>query len=159
MASKRLMDVMLSMSQHLAECAELNNDFLTLYDYMIVLYARNVFKHNSNWKKMEREFFVDYPYIRATNCEKDLLNIQHELHKYAKTFKIFCQENISHQCMLISYKDFIKVSMEKMMQKIINPFSIRFVSCIQIIEKYSYMKKVKSKKINYEVLEQLGIKV
>ena len=159
MPGYRFKEILLGISEHLDECAELNNDFLKLYEYLIVLYARNVFKHNSNWKRMDRDFFVDYSYIRETNCEKDLLNIQCELRKYAKIFKIFCKENTSHQYFLISYKTFIKESMEKMIQKIINPFSIRLDYCIQIIEKYSYMKKVKSKKINYEVLEQLGIKL
>ena len=84
------METLLGISEHLEECAELNNDLLKLYEFVIVLYARNVFKHNSNWKRMDREFFVDYSYIRETNCEKDLLNIQCELRNYAKILKIFC---------------------------------------------------------------------
>jgi hypothetical protein len=159
MPSKRFMETLKQMSEYLGEYREMNNDFLMLYDHLIVLYARNVFKHNSNWKKMERDFFVDYTYIRETECEKDLLKIQSETRKYAKIFKIFCSENASHQYFLISYRNFIKESMELLIKKVINPFSIRLDSCKQIIEKYSYMKKIKSKKINYEVLEQLGIKV
>ena len=153
----RFMEILFGISEHLNECSELNVDFLNLYEHMIVLYARNVFKYNSNWKRMDRDFFVDYSYIRKTNCEKDLLNIQRELRKHAKVFKIFCRDNVSHLYFLVSYKNFIKESMEIMIQKIINPFSIRLDSCKEIIEKYSYMKKVKSKKINYEVLEQYGI--
>lgn len=159
MPSYRFLETLTEMSDHLEECRELNKDLLTLYDHMIVLYARNVFKHESNWKKMGREFYVDYTYIRETDCEKDLLKIQHELRKYAKIFKIFCSDNASHRSLLIGYKKFIKESMETMVKKIVVPFTIRLDSCKEIIEKYSYMKKGKSKKINYEVVEKLGIQL
>ena len=59
-----------------------------------------------------------------------------------------------------NYIKFIEESMSLMINKVIRPFSITYDPIVKIIDRYSYMKKkARSPKLNYEVLEKLGISV
>jgi hypothetical protein len=140
---------------------ELNNDFLTLYNHYIILYSRNIFKYRSNWKKMERDYDVDYDYINTTNCEKDILYIQKMLRFYANIFNYNIKnKSVPDYTNLLLYETFIKQEIDILITKIIKPFPIRLQSIKEIIEKYTNILPVKkSKKINYEVFDKMQIMI
>jgi hypothetical protein len=160
MFCKKYLDTLYDLNKYFEpQTKQLNIDFLTLFNHYIIIYSRNVFKFNSNWKKMKPDFSVDYEYIKQSNCGKDLLYIQKMLRFYFYIFKIDIQsKTIPTKINLMLYETFLKEEIYIFVNKIIKPFPIKLHSIREIIEKYNkYIKK--SPKLNYNVLKELGIEV
>lgn len=134
----------------------LNNDMITIFNYVIIHYSRNVFHYKDNWKKIERTFDFDYDYINKSNCSRDLLKIQKEYRRFGKFFKMNKIENFTQNNKYIQeYKKFINDSMDVMINKIINPIRHKIKILESMIKKYEHIypkKQIKSDKINYEAL-------
>lgn len=133
----------------------LNSDFINLFEYVIIQYARNVFKFKSNWSYVRRSYSIDYDYINSTNCVNELLSIQKELKNYHRIFK-------KDKKLILKQKDkyikFIKDSMSTFLTTITKPLIVNSEQIKNIIEKYKYLKKMqRSPKLNYDVLEKLNI--
>jgi hypothetical protein len=136
----------------------LNIDMLTIFNYVIVHYSRNVFHYKDNWKKIERIHDFDYDYINDTNCTDDLLKMEKEYRKFGKIFKHLKSKKIKKNIDDISdYKNFLNKSIDIMINKIIIPIRHKVGRLESIIKKYEELypkKEKKSNKINYEALNK-----
>ena len=63
-------------------------DFVSLCVILMAFYARNFFRRNSNWQKMKLLYKIDYKYIRDNECSFRLTEIENEIKKYTKLYKI-----------------------------------------------------------------------
>ena len=161
MFSQKFLCILNELNEYLdPHIRQLNNDFLIIYNHYIILYSRNVFRFYCNWKKMGRDFFVDYDYINKSNCDKDILNIQKMLRFYSNIFKYNIKsKSVPEKSYLMLYESYIKQEIYTIVTKIIKPFPIRLHSIQEIIDKYNQnISPKKSEKINYAVFEQMEIK-
>ena len=89
MFSQKFLHILYDLNEHITPSnLELNQDFIKLYDYLIILYSRNVFRYNGDWKKITRNYSVDYEYINHNNCAAKILDIQSRLRFFANIFKL-----------------------------------------------------------------------
>lgn len=154
MITRRYQEILKNVNTYLDEnYRTLNIDLLTIFNYVIVHYSRNVFHYNDDWKKIQQIYDFDYEYINETNCTDDLLQIEREYRKFGKLFKN--NKNITD---IEDYKKFIEESFYLMINKIIIPIRHKVGKLDPLIKKYEqkYPKKQrKSDKINYEALHKL----
>jgi hypothetical protein len=135
------------------------NDYFTLHTVLMAMYARNIFKYNSNWDKLKISYRINYSFIREyntsylfTDIEK---NIKNHLDKFIKhNEKIFIDEFI----------DYIRYCMKMCINYIAIPFIIMSPKIKNIIDRYKNDENIikyipKSKKLNYDVLDKLQIKL
>ncbi len=140
---------------------EINEDLLTIFNYVIVMYSRNVFNYHGNWKKIEKIYDFDFDYINEEGVAKDLLNIQREYRRYARLFDNSKIKNIKINLNDIeSYRKFINQSIKLMITKIITPMNGKYNSITHLIKKYEHLhnepkKHVRSNKLNYDALEKM----
>jgi hypothetical protein len=140
------------------DTSELNTDLIKMLNYTITHYSRNVFKCDANWKKISRKYDFDYEYVNNTDSNNDIINIEKEFRKYARIFKTI--NNIEKSVYINEYKKFISKTMDLMVNKIIIPIEIIMIRYTSIIEKYRNIYRIepkKSPKLNYEVMQQLGL--
>jgi hypothetical protein len=155
MFSQKFLQIFIDLNDHISlNMRVLNTDFLHIYDFLIIIYARNVFKYNGEWKKMGRDYHVDYEYINATRCEQDLLNIQARLRFFSRLFK----NNITKLNVQL-YESYIQTEINTLVTKISYPIQINMQSIRDLVEKYKHLNPKRSDKINYEAIKQLGINV
>lgn len=160
MFSQKFLYILYELNEYLEpSMKQLNTDFLTIYNHYIILYSRNVFRFYCNWKKMERDFFVNYEYINTSNCDKDILYIQKMLRFYSNMCKYNIKtKSVPDKINLLLYETFIKQEIYTIITKIVKPFPVRLQSIQEIIEKYSSSIPIqKSKKNNHEVLDKIEI--
>jgi hypothetical protein len=89
MITRKYQDVLRDMSNFLdtKEEKELNDDLITIFNFVIVLYSRNVFKYNNKWERIKIIYDFDYDYINEHKTVSKLLHMQHELTEFARLFK------------------------------------------------------------------------
>ena len=131
------------------------DEYITLHNITIALYARNVLCIHGNWTKLKKLYQFNYEYVRENNTSYKLTDIENKLRKYCNIF-IKNEENFKH--FYDEFIDFIKLSLYEMINNIIVPLRIMSPKIKCIIEKYKEFKYIKkSTKINYAVIKQLGI--
>jgi hypothetical protein len=162
MITRRFQEILTNIKSHFEEQSdkELNEDLLKIFNYVIVMYSRNLFRYNSNWKRVERIYDFDYDYINENGVAQDLLNMQREYRRYAKLFDINKNNTKINQRDVESYRQFIKNSIKIMITKIVVPMNEKYGCIRHLIKKYEYLKieakkPVKSNRINYDALEQM----
>lgn len=140
---------------------DLNIDLLTIFNYVIVMYSRNVFNYHGRWRRIERIYDFDFDYINEEGVAKDLLHIQSEYRRYGRLFDIIKKTNNKINPIDIeSYRKFINESIKIMITKIIVPMNGKYNCIVHLIKKYDYLrnepkKNVRSAKLNYEAIEKM----
>ena len=133
------------------------DDYISLHNVVMAMYARNVFCYNGSWKRLQRSFDFNYEYVRENNTSYKLTDIEKKIRKYCNKFIEYNQNMIIYRDDFI---DCIKSALYNIINDIIKPFKILSQKINQIINKYKDFKyHKKSNKINYEVLAQLNIKL
>jgi hypothetical protein len=162
MITRRFQEILKNISIHFNKQfdKELNVDLLTIFNYVIVMYSRNVFNYHGNWKKIEKIYDFDFDYINEQGVAKDLLHMQKEYRRYGRLFDIIkTKNNKINNLDIESYRRFINESIKIMITKIIVPMNGKYNSIIDLIKKYEYLqnepkKQIRSDKINYDALEK-----
>ena len=163
MITRRFQEILKNISNHFDKQfdKELNVDLLTIFNYVIVMYSRNVFNYNGNWRRVEKIYNFDFEYINEEGVAKDLLHMQSEYRRYGKLFDLIkTKKNKVNPLDVESYRKFINESIKIMITKIIVPMNSKYGCIIDLIKKYDYInnepkKIVRSNKINYDVLEKM----
>lgn len=169
MITRRFQEILKNISNHFDKQfdKELNVDLLTIFNYVIVMYSRNVFNYNGNWKRVEKIYDFDFDYINEEGVAKDLLHIQGEYRRYGRLFdinkikknKVNTKQKLNPND-VENYRRFINESIKIMITKIIVPMNSKYSCIIDLIKKYEYLqnepkKIVRSDKINYDALEKI----
>ena len=140
---------------------ELNEDLLNIFNYVIVMYSRNVFNYHGNWTRIERIYKFDFDYINENGVANDLLHMQREYRRYARLFDIIKTKDKKIDPLDIeSYRRFINESIKNMITKIIVPMNGRYGHVGDLIKKYDYLKNepkkpIRSNRLNYDALEKM----
>ena len=132
-----------------------NIDFLDIFTYCKLKYARNLFKSKSHFKN--NKFYLgkfDYGYLSENGTDKLFLQMQSKLTYFRKIFRpqqwnCFVEDE---------YIDFVDSSMKALINEIILDVAPKYKN---IIEKYTQIesKPKRSNKINYEALKAMGIEI
>lgn len=115
--------------------SEINKDFLLLYHFITVAYARNLFLVNGVWNNTRRTntfYDIIYDYSRI------FLNIQHNIKYYCKSSSKYTREE---------YITFVKDTIYNLVQ-CYEPFPVIKKEHYNIIKKYNVKR---SNLLNYEV--------
>ncbi len=162
MITRRFQAILTNISTYFEDGAEkeMNEDLLKIFNYVIVMYARNVFRYNGNWKRVERIYDFDYEYINEHGVSNDLLHIQREYRRFGNLFDITKNNTKISQRDVESYREFIKDSMKIMITKIVVPMNEKYGCVRPLIKKYEYLKieekkRIRSNKLNYDALEKM----
>jgi hypothetical protein len=163
MITRRFQEILKNISIHFNKQfdKELNEDLLTMFNYVIVMYSRNVFNYYANWKKIERIYKFDFDYINEHGVAKDLLHMQSEYRRYGRLFdNTKMKNNKINPLDVENYKKFINDSIKIMITKIIVPMNGKYNSIINLIKKYDYLKyepkkQIRSNKLNYDAIEKM----
>ncbi len=162
MITRHFQQILTNINTHFEEQSdkELNEDLLKIFNYVIVMYSRNLFRYNSNWRRVQRIYDFDYDYINENGVAQDLLNMQREYRRYGRLFDIGKNNTKINQRDVESYRQFIKNSIKIMITKIVVPMNEKYGCVRHLIKKYEYLnieakKPVKSNRINYDALEQM----
>lgn len=159
---------MIFFNEHLSSdrIKEIHLDLLELIRISSIQYSRNIYKKNAHWNSVRSDWEFDYDYIQKHNSTSEFEFIRKQLNTYAHMFiekrtkykRDFICKNISVANILL-YENFVEESLKKMINNIIIPISCPLTNLIIIKKKYEHLvmpiPKYKSKKINYEVLNQL----
>ncbi len=162
MITRRFQAILININNHFGEQSdkELNEDLLKIFNYVIVMYSRNLFRYNSNWRRVQRIYDFDYDYINENSVAQDLLHMQREYRRYGRLFDISKNNTKINQRDVESYREFIKKSIKIMITKIVVPMNEKYGCVRHLIKKYEYLnieakKPVKSNRINYDALEKM----
>ena len=62
MITRRFQEILKNISNHFDKQfdKELNVDLLTIFNYVIVMYSRNVFNYHGNWRRVEKIYNFDF---------------------------------------------------------------------------------------------------
>jgi hypothetical protein len=153
-------DLLYNLSELLPEnFRQKNIDFLDIFTYCKMKFARNLFKSKCHFKN--NKFYLgkfDYEYIRENGTDKFFLEMQSKLTYFRKIYR-----TQQWNCFVEDeYFDFVDSSMITVINEIIQPildFAPKYKS---IVEKYKETKDTKPKrsdKINYEALKAMGIEI
>jgi hypothetical protein len=136
-----------------------NIDFLDIFTYCKLKYARNLFKSKSHFKN--NKFYLgkfDYEYVNDNGTDKLFLQMQSKLTYFRKIYR-----SQQWNCFVEDeYIDFVDSSMQTLINEIIQVILDVAPKYRTIIEKYKESKDAKPKrsnKINYEALKALGIEI
>jgi hypothetical protein len=162
MITRRFQAILTNINSYLKDDAEkeMNEDLLKIFNYVIVMYARNVFRYNSNWKRVERIYDFDYEYINEHGVSNDLLHIQREYRRFGNLFDSTKNFSKISQLDVENYRQFINDSMKIMITKIVVPMNEKYGCVRSLIKKYEYLKietkkRVRTDKLNYDALEKM----
>ena len=152
-------DLLYNLSELLPEnFCQKNIDFLDIFTYCKLKFARNLFKSKCHFKN--EKFYLgkfDYEYTRENGIDKIFLQMQSKLTYFRKIFR-----SQQWNCFVEDeYFDFIDSSMQTIINEIIQAildFAPKYKS---IVEKYTQIesKPKRSNKINYEALKAMGIEI
>jgi hypothetical protein len=149
-------DLLYSLNSKLSsENAILNNDFLTLFWYCKLKYARNFFRYKSEFKnKKYIKTRMNYDYADDNNTPDKFLAIQ----KKINTYRLHIRQDNWYEEIEKEYIDFLNESIKIIVDEIVVPIFDIPERYQEIIEKYkkkylNYRKK--SSKINYDSLRKL----
>ncbi len=149
-------DLLFSLSHQLSsEDAALNKDFLRLFWYCKLKYARNFFRYRCDFKN--KKFIMtrmNYEFADENRTPDTFLDIQKQINVYRKYLR---KDEWSHHIQL-EYIDHVNTWMKLIVQEIVVPIPDIPTKYQDIIDKYNkkYVeKKKKSSRINYEALKQL----
>ena len=133
------------------------DDYITLHNVVMAMYGRNVFCRNGNWTNLKRSYSFNYQYVRENNTSYKLTDIEKKLKEYCNNIAL------NYDNLTIYYDefiDFINSALYDILNDIIIPIKILSPRILNIMNKYKDLKyKRKSKKLNYEVLATLNIKL
>lgn len=162
MITRRFQAILININSYFEDGAEkeLNEDLLKIFNYVIVMYARNVFRYNSNWKRVERIYDFDYEYINESGVSQDLLHMQREYRRFGNLFDTTKNFSKINQRDVESYRQFINDSIKIMITKIVVPMNEKYGCVRSLIKKYEYLKieakkPIRSNKLNYDALEKM----
>jgi hypothetical protein len=134
-----------------------NIDFLDIFTYCKLKFARNLFKSKCHFKN--NKFYLgkfDYEYVNDNGTDKLFLQMQSKLTYFRKIYR-----SQKWNCFVEDeYIDYIDSSMQVLINEIIQPILDVAPKYRTLIEKYKENKDTKPKrsnKINYEALKALGI--
>jgi hypothetical protein len=159
---------MIFFNEHLSSdrIKNIHLDLLELIRISSIQYSRNIYKKNAYWNSVRSDWEFDYNYVQKHNSTSEFEFIRKQLNTYAHMFiekrtkykRDFICKNISVANILL-YENFVEESLKKMLNNIIILISCPLTNLIIIKKKYEHLvipiPKYKSKKINYEVLNQL----
>lgn len=134
------------------------DDYISLHTVLMAMYARNVFRFNSNWNQLKPSYRVNYTYIRENNTSFRFTEIEKEIKKY---LNLFIDDKSNIEKYSNEFIDYIRYCMKTCIKDLVVPFKIMSPKIRQIIDQYKkdeYIMKFeqKSKKLNYDVLAQLS---
>lgn len=155
---------------------EMISDFLNLFYYFIVCYSKKCFKKHANWRSSrykstfrsltQEEIKFNYELANDNDSHAILLEIQRRMHRYRQEYK---KTIAQRKIYLTSDKQrelttFIQESIDLICTDIQEPVIFVSLDIKTKIAKYTAnlktrQKHKKSKKLNYAVLEALGINV
>lgn len=153
---------------------EMISDFLNLFYYFIVCYSKKCFKKHAVWQSSRykskslshKELKFNYEFANKNNSHAKLLEIQRRMHHYRKEFK---HAELHSKLYLTSEKQqelntFIEESLYLICTDIREPVIFISFDIKTKIAKYTAdlkerQKHKKSPRLNYAVLEALGIDV
>ncbi len=149
-------DLLYSLNSKLSsDNAILNNDFLTLFWYCKIKYARNFFRYNSEFKnKKYIKTRMNYDYADDNGTPDKFLAIQKKINKY----RLHIRQDNWYEDIEKEYIDFLKESMKIMVNEIVVPIFDIHEKYQEIIDKYKkkYLnQRQKSPKLNYDALRKL----
>jgi hypothetical protein len=153
-------DLLYNLSERISEnFRQKNIDFLDIFTYCKVKFARNIFRSKSHFKN--NKFYMgkfDHDYVQQNEVDTTFLNIQHKLTYFRKIFRL----NKWNMIVELEYIDFINESMKTVIEEIIEAIKDFAPKYKTIVEKYEETKDSKPKrsdKINYEALKAMGIEI
>jgi hypothetical protein len=162
MITRRFQAILTNINSYIEDGVEkeINEDLLKIFNYVIVMYARNVFRYNGNWKRVERIYDFDYEYINEHDVSNDLLHMQREYRRFANLFDTTKNNSKINLRDVENYRQFINNSIKIMITKIIVPMNDKYGCVRPLIKKYEYLKieakkPIRSNKLNYDAIEQL----
>lgn len=139
---------------------QMNLDFIMLFNYFITCYSRNSLRKFASWKySRSKKFDFDHESMEENGSMTDLLDIQKEM-------KVF-RDN-THIVNISTFKEdylfYVKKSLKKLCDTVCIPVKGISYEHRLIINKYrEYFEenkiRIKSTKINYEVLEKMQINI
>jgi len=155
---------------------EMISDFLNLFYYFIVCYSKKCFKKHALWQSTrykgtfrsltQEELKFNYELANQNNSHSKLLEIQRRMHRYRQEYK----ETMAHRKVYLTsdkqqeLKTFIQESLHLICTDIQEPVIFISFDIKTKIAKYTAdlkerQKHKKSPRLNYAVLEALGIDV
>jgi len=150
----------------------LMNDFLKIYYYFIVCYSKNCYKKYARWQsKYNKKYIFVYSTLDNSMAQKQILEIQTKIINYRKEYKQTDEKQYFNQDKIKEILTFAKNSINLCCTDIREP--VKFISTeinalLQFYkqkidnekeENHQDKKQKKSQKLNYAVLEELGITV
>ena len=109
------------------------DDYITLHNVIIALYARNIFRYFADWKKIKKNYRINYDYIRENETSYKLTNIEKKIRYYCN---LFIDDNKNIVIYNSEFIDFIKSSLHDMIHDIVIPIKIMSPKINNIIFKY-----------------------
>lgn len=148
---------------------DIHMDLLELIRIASIQYSRNIYKKHANWHHIRTDWDFDYDFVNKNNCTVIFDNIRKQMNTYSKLFVEKNKDGMSYKCKeynmvsVMLYENFVEQSFDDMLNMIIVPITFISTNLLHIKQKYAHLiksqtTKHKSKKINYQVYNQLLIK-